>query len=63
MRIKYPVVLRRIGAGRRLNALRSFISGNRYAILSLLIILLMLSHLSNKRWEGDFWVHVAAICS
>lgn len=61
MRIKYPVVLRRIGAGRRLNALRSFISGNRYAILSLLIILLMLSHLSNKRWEGDFWVHVACV--
>lgn len=37
------------------------ISRNRYAVLSLLVILLMLSHLSNRRWEGDFWEHAACV--
>lgn len=48
-------------AGRFLTAALVFVSRNRYVFLSLLIILLMISHLSNKRWEGDFWEHAAVV--
>ena len=44
-----------------MNKRLAFISINRYTILSFLIILLMVSHLSNKIWTGDFWEHAAAV--
>jgi len=54
---------RRVPRGRVtiLNSRLDFISRNRYAFLSLLLVLLMLSHLSNRRWEGDFWEHAACV--
>jgi hypothetical protein len=54
-------VVQRIGAGHHLNKRLAFISRNRYTILSFLIVLLMISHLSNKMWDGDFWEHAASV--
>ncbi len=45
----------------KMEAITSYLLRYRFFLLSLLLVVLMVSHTLNGQWSGDFWEHSAAV--